>query len=186
MLSAWKLIAWIKLYSCVCIFRLHTFSRFLCYQFFSCFLFTSRASQHSEESAFKYFKISFSNKMWFRLGNDKYLKQLTFQLKSSISLDMTPCSPLEGNRRFGKTCSRACHLLLTGLSPDLFFVPEDGSDVFSVFYPRTRTKAWMSFRCVLRSWEQFSSQSRHLLSQKTLATHVFALHDKNLFHCTSN
>jgi hypothetical protein len=47
-------------------------------------------------------------------------------MKSSICWDITPCSPLKVNRRFGGS---ACNLLHAAFLPDLFFDPEDGSDM---------------------------------------------------------
>jgi hypothetical protein len=49
--------------------------------------------------------------------------------KSSIVWDITACSQLKVNRRFGRTCS-ACCLLHAGFFLGLFFEPEYGYDIF--------------------------------------------------------
>jgi hypothetical protein len=62
-------------------------------------------------------------------------------IKSSVFWDMTPCSPLKTNRRFGGTCrlhlqgrriqqNSACYLLHTDFLLGLFFDSEDGDDMF--------------------------------------------------------
>jgi hypothetical protein len=77
-------------------------------------------------------------------------------LKSSISWDITPCSPLKVNRRFGGTCrlhfqgrsiSQARNQREAGHKQSLFFDPEGGGEMFlgnvgwlstdcTAFYPR--------------------------------------------------
>jgi hypothetical protein len=59
-------------------------------------------------------------------------------MKSCIFWDITPCSPLKVNRRFGGTCRlvfRVGKLSLPSVSPcfalGLLFHPEDGGDMFS-------------------------------------------------------
>jgi hypothetical protein len=73
-----------------------------------------------------------------------------YSKKSCIFWDITPCSPLKGNRRFGGTClhlqgriiSRSAALLATcfhaGPLLGLFFDPEDGDDMF------LRNVCWIS------------------------------------------
>jgi hypothetical protein len=67
-------------------------------------------------------------------------------IKSSILWDITPCSPLKVNRRFGETYrlhllgrrisqtrkkqKSACFLLPAGILFALFLDPEDGGDMF--------------------------------------------------------
>jgi hypothetical protein len=78
-------------------------------------------------------------KKWGREKNRKNVKYVGFEvltaviMKSIIFWDMTPCSPLSFNRRFGETYR--LHLLLVtsyhaGLLFRLFFDPEDGGDMF--------------------------------------------------------
>jgi hypothetical protein len=49
-------------------------------------------------------------------------------MKSYVFWDITPCSPLEVNRRSGGTYRRAC--FHTGFLLGLFFDPEDLRDMF--------------------------------------------------------
>jgi hypothetical protein len=74
-------------------------------------------------------------------------------IKNTIFWDITPCSPLSVNRRFGGTYrlhlqSYACHLLLLWFLARYFFEPEDRGDIFlrnvswnstdyTALYPRT-------------------------------------------------
>jgi hypothetical protein len=60
-------------------------------------------------------------------------------MKSIIFWDMTPCSLLRCNRRFGGTyrlhlqgrrSKYACHLLICWFLLNYFFYPEDGGDIF--------------------------------------------------------
>jgi hypothetical protein len=85
-------------------------------------------------------------------------------MKSSIFWDITPCSPLKVNRRFGWTChlhlqgrrisqarnqrearskqSTDCYLLHAGFLHGLFFGLEDGGDKF------LRNVGWLFMKCV--------------------------------------
>jgi hypothetical protein len=49
------------------------------------------------------------------------------RIKNPIFCDITPCSPLKFNRRFGGS---ACYLIHAGFLLGLFFDPENGSDIF--------------------------------------------------------
>jgi hypothetical protein len=52
-------------------------------------------------------------------------------MKSSVFWDMTPCSSLNVNRRFGEeTCRYASYLLHAGFMFGLFIEPEDGGNMF--------------------------------------------------------
>jgi hypothetical protein len=68
-------------------------------------------------------------------------------IKSSVSWDATPCSPLKANRRFGRTCllhledrgtSRATYhsesngklIFNAGILLGFFLDPEDGGNIF--------------------------------------------------------
>jgi hypothetical protein len=52
-------------------------------------------------------------------------------MKSSTFMDITPCSPLKVNRRFGGTQCFACCLLHAGFFLGLFFDLEDGGETCS-------------------------------------------------------
>jgi hypothetical protein len=52
------------------------------------------------------------------------------KIKSSIFWDITPCSPLKLNQRFGGTCCLHLHGRRISQETSLFFDPNDGDDMF--------------------------------------------------------
>jgi hypothetical protein len=62
-------------------------------------------------------------------------RNLAAQMKCSVFCDITPCSQLKVNRRFGGSCrfhlqSSASYLLDAGFFLGLLFDPGDGDDIF--------------------------------------------------------